>query len=205
MASESLDNIVAALTAVVRKAQTLMENQHLGLIWHHFEKADLPETQLVKAEEGEEGDENGMIEKPVVPPGVDPEKIRAPKTIPILLPTQNPDDDPNAKEILNVPIVTLAAPSSIKISKLKFEFEARLNAIGDSSKKGKEKRKALKAGDNSAQGAEEEADREIILDLGGGFFGRKKSTVKVTVEFEGTDLPEGLVRFNDSILKRVPS
>lgn len=186
MASESLDNIVAALTAVVRKAQTLMENQHLGLIWHHFEKADLPE------------------EGAGLPEGVDPNKVRQPKTIPILVPSKDPNDDPNAKEIINLPIVSLAAPSSIKIANLKFEFEARLNSVGHNGKT-KEKRKALKAGDNAAQGAEEETDREIMLDLGGGLFGRNKSTVKVTVEFEGTDPPEGLIRFNDSILKRVPS
>ena len=95
--------------------------------------------------------------------------------------------------------------SSIRISNLKFEFEARLSAIGNGQSKTKEKRKALKEGDNAAQGADEESDADIMLDLGGGFFGRKKSTVKVTIEFEGTDPPEGLVRFNDSILKRVPS
>jgi hypothetical protein len=190
VAKESLDNIVAALTAVVRKAQTLMENQHLGLIWHQFEKADLKDK------------EGNQIE---LPEGVDPEKVRQPKTIPILVPSQDPNDDPNAKEIINLPIVTLAAPSSIRIANLKFEFEARLNAVGDGRGKTKEKRKALKSGDNAAQGADDESDADIMLDLGGGIFGRKKSTVKVTVEFEGTDPPEGLVRFNDSILKRVPS
>ena len=189
MASESLDNIVAALTAVVRKAQTLMENQHLGLIWHHFEKAQLDS----------EGDEPLAL-----PPGVQPENLRQPKTIPILLPSSNPEDPPGAREILNIPIATLAAPSSIRISKLRFEFEARLNTVGNVSKT-TERRKALKGGDNAAQGAEEEADKEIMLDIGGGLFGRKKSIVKVSIEFEGTDPPEGLVRFNDSILKRVPS
>lgn len=99
---------------------------------------------------------------------------------------QIPHIDPKSGELtyrsMHVPLMALAPPAALKISKLKIDFEARLHGTGTAGK-------------------EEEAknDNEMKVSLGGFF--RRGTKVRCKIEFEGTEPPEGWMLINDELVK----
>lgn len=79
---------------------------------------------------------------------------------------------------VEVPLMVLSPPSSLRIKKLKVDFDAILSGIGKPDDDHKE---------------------HIHLQLGG-FFSRG-SKVHCEIEFEGTEPPEGWMRINDELVK----
>ena len=95
-------------------------------------------------------------------------------------------------ENVNVPLITLAPQSSIKIKELKMDLKVRLNSFG--------KRKSKKGGGifcKKDAGA-------IDADLGSSILPTKNNYANLTITFEGTDPPEGLVRLNNNLIKQIP-
>lgn len=95
-------------------------------------------------------------------------------------------------ENVNVPLITLAPQSSIKIKELKMDLKVRLNSFG--------KRKSKKGGGifcKKNAGA-------IDADLGSSILPTKNNYANLTITFEGTDPPEGLVRLNNNLIKQIP-
>ena len=95
-------------------------------------------------------------------------------------------------ETINVPLATLAPQSSIKIKELTMDLKVRLNNFG--------KRKSKKGGGIFCK----EDAGAISADLGASIFPKKNQYATLKVVFEGTDPPEGLVRLNNNLIKKIP-
>ena len=93
---------------------------------------------------------------------------------------------------VNVPLITLAPQSSIKIKELTMDLKVRLNNFG--------KRKSRKGGGifcKKDAGA-------VSADLGASILPMKNNYAKLKITFEGTDPPEGVVRLNNNLIKQIP-
>ena len=110
----------------------------------------------------------------------------------------NKDGTPKCMEMVinnekvNVPLATLAPQSSIKIKELRMDLKVRLNSFG--------KRKSKLGGGifcKKDAGA-------ISADLGSSILPTKNNYANLTITFEGTDPPEGLVRLNNHLIKQIP-
>jgi len=95
-------------------------------------------------------------------------------------------------ENVDVPLATLAPQSSIRIKELKMDLKVKLNNFG--------KRKSKRGGGifrRSDAGA-------ISADLGSSIFPHKNNYANLSITFEGSDPPEGLVRLNNNLIKQIP-
>ena len=93
---------------------------------------------------------------------------------------------------VNVPLITLAPQSSIKIKELTMDLKVRLNNFG--------KRKSRKGGGifcKKDAGA-------VSADLGASILPMRNNYAKLKITFEGTDPPEGVVRLNNNLIKQIP-
>ena len=95
-------------------------------------------------------------------------------------------------EDVNIPLATLAPQSSIKIKELTMDLKVKLNNFG--------KRKSKCGG-----GIFRKEDAGAIdADLGASILPMKNNYANLTIVFEGTDPPEGLVRLNNNLIKQIP-
>ena len=110
------------------------------------------------------------------------------------------DEDGNPKCIdmtvsghkVQVPLLTLAPHSSIKIKELTMELKVKLNNFG--------KRKSRLGG-----GIFHRKDAGAIsADLGSSIFPGKNNYANLKITFEGCDPPEGIVRINNNLIKQIP-
>ena len=95
-------------------------------------------------------------------------------------------------EKINVPLITLAPQSSIKIKELTMELKVRLNSFG--------KRKSRSGGGifcKKDAGA-------VSADLGSSILPTKNNYANLKITFEGTEPPEGVVRLNNNLIKQIP-
>ena len=95
-------------------------------------------------------------------------------------------------EDVDVPLLTLAPHSSIKIKELTMDLKVKLNNFG--------KRKSRLGGGifcKKDAGA-------ISADLGSSIFPSKNNYANLKITFEGTDPPEGVVRLNNNLIKQIP-
>ena len=95
-------------------------------------------------------------------------------------------------EDINVPLITLAPQSSIKIKELRMDLKVRLNSFG--------KRKSRSGGGifcKKDAGA-------IDADLGSSILPTRNNYANLTITFEGSEPPEGLVRLNNNLIKQIP-
>jgi hypothetical protein len=95
-------------------------------------------------------------------------------------------------ENVDVPLITLAPQSSIKIKELKMDLKVKLNSFG--------KRKSKKGGGIFCK----EDAGAIDADLGSSILPTKNNYANLTITFEGSDPPEGLVRLNNNLIKQIP-
>ena len=93
---------------------------------------------------------------------------------------------------VNIPLMTLAPQSSIKIKELKMKLKVRLNNFG--------KRKC-KAGGGIFRKKDTGA---ISADLGASILPTRNNYAELEITFEGTDPPEGVVRLNNNLIKQIP-
>ena len=95
-------------------------------------------------------------------------------------------------EDINVPLITLAPQSSIKIKELRMDLKVRLNSFG--------KRKSRSGGGifcKKDAGA-------IDADLWSSILPTRNNYANLTITFEGSEPPEGLVRLNNNLIKQIP-
>ena len=97
----------------------------------------------------------------------------------------------NGEEV-NIPLITLSPQNSIKIKELKMDLKVRLNKFG--------KRKSRLGGGIFCK----EDAGAIDADLGSSILPIKNNYANLTITFEGTDPPEGLVRLNNNLIKQIP-
>jgi len=81
---------------------------------------------------------------------------------------------------VDVPLMVLSPPSSLRIKKLKVSFDAFLSGMGN----------------------EDDEEKSLHLHVGGFF--RRGAAVKCEIQFEGTEPPEGWMRINDELVKVIP-
>jgi hypothetical protein len=95
-------------------------------------------------------------------------------------------------ENVDVPLITLAPQSSIKIKELRMDLKVRLNSFGKRESK-------------SGGGIFCKKDAGAInADLGSSILPTKNNYANLTITFEGSDPPEGLVRLNNNLIKQIP-
>ena len=95
-------------------------------------------------------------------------------------------------EYVDVPLMTLAPQSSIKIKELTMDLKVRLNNFG--------KRKS-KCGGGIFRKKDAGA---ITADLGASILPTKNNYANLKITFEGTEPPEGVVRLNNNLIKQIP-
>ena len=94
-------------------------------------------------------------------------------------------------EYVDVPLMTLAPQSSIKIKELTMDLKVRLNNFG--------KRKSKWGGIFKKKDA-----GAITADLGASILPTKNNYANLKITFEGTEPPEGVVRLNNNLIKQIP-
>ena len=110
----------------------------------------------------------------------------------------NKDGSPKCVEVLingekvDVPLITLAPHSSIKIKELTMDLKVKLNNFG--------KRKSRLGGGIFCK----EDAGAISADLGSSIFPSNNNYANLRITFEGCDPPEGVVRLNNNLIKQIP-
>ena len=107
-----------------------------------------------------------------------------PKTQKMMLPRIDKDGNQEWVEVA-VPLIVFSPPSSLRIKKLKVDFDAIMSGIGNK--------------ENEDDGDEK---RCVHLHLGGMF--NRGAKVHCEIQFEGTEPPEGWMRINDELVKVIP-
>ena len=97
----------------------------------------------------------------------------------------------NGEEV-NVPLMTLAPQSSIKIKELTMDLKVKLNNFG--------KRKSKLGGGIFCK----EDAGAIDADLGSSILPLRNNYANLKITFEGADPPEGVVRLNNNLIKQIP-
>tara|TARA_R110002020_G_scaffold55591_7_gene154112 strand:- start:6793 stop:7248 length:456 start_codon:yes stop_codon:yes gene_type:complete len=95
-------------------------------------------------------------------------------------------------EYVDVPLMTLAPQSSIKIKELTMDLKVRLNNFG--------KRKS-KCGGGIFRKKDAGA---VTADLGASILPTRNNYADLKITFEGIDPPEGVVRLNNNLIKQIP-
>jgi len=103
-----------------------------------------------------------------------------PKTTKMQIPQVGADGKQVWTEI-EVPLIVFSPPSSLKIKRLKVDFDAIMSGIGNNVED------------------DDDTKRTVQLQLGGMF--SRGAKVHCEIEFEGTEPPEGWMRINDELVK----
>jgi hypothetical protein len=104
-----------------------------------------------------------------------------PKTQRIQVPRQGVDGSLEWLAV-EVPLLVMSPPSSLRIKKLKVDFDAMLSG--------------------HAKHKDDDGEDCVHLTLGGMF--SRGAKVHCEIEFEGTEPPEGWMRINDELVKVIP-
>lgn len=176
-----LDNVLKAIHNSVIEAQKITEQQHMRALGRYF--------YLNKEKMEDEG--------------IEIEDLGMPKMIDIKLPF--PEDNEISYKTVEVPLIALNPPSSMKIKNMKVSFEAKITGVDPKKeergffkyfKKKNSDETVKKPTDTSAKGP-------IQLDLTPG---NKDSAgmAKIEIEFVNSDVPETYARINDHLIKSFP-
>ena len=195
--AESLDDLVQAIQYAVIEAQKVAEDHHIDLVSRFFE------------EDEDTGELRAIIQE-------------------VWVPSMSPNATEGEHVKINVPLISLANLGSVKIKELKVEFDARLSSLdtedddddadvgADVAKKpggGKVSRKKTPKPSGSKpkkQGPFQKRlrgkRRRMAFDFKKGADAAEGESTKarISITFQGTDPPEGVVRLNDRILKMIP-
>lgn len=179
-----LDNVLKAIHNSVIEAQKISEQQHMRAIGRYF-YLNTDKENMDK--EGITLDDLGM-----------------PKNIHLKLPFLE-DNNINYHNV-EIPLIALNPPSSIKIKNMKVSFEAKITGVDEKEKREKGFFKFLANKNDKTKKVEKEEDNlpkgPIKLDLSGNNSGA--GTAKIEIEFMNSDIPETYARINDHIVKSFP-
>lgn len=180
--AESLDDLINAIQHAVIEAQEIAEDHHIDLVGRFFEE-----------DEGT-GKTRAVTQDVWVP-------------------------SPGGEDIMiKVPLMTLASLGAMKIKELKVEFEAKLSSLDTDEadepqeRESKPQKKAERAplAQRARKGAFSQKigrrrGRRMALDFKRGAAPADDATVaKISITFEGTEPPEGVIRLNNQVLKTIP-
>ncbi|QKF68519.1 DUF2589 domain-containing protein [Arcobacter venerupis] len=178
-----LDNVLKAIHNSVVEAQKISEQQHMRALGRYFYLSKDKDT----------------MEKE----GITVEDLGLPKNVEIKLPFVV-DNKVNYHDV-EIPLIALNPPSSIKIKKMKISFEAKLTGVDESEKReqGFFKFFKTKNGDKTIQKDTDNAPKgPILLDLSGDK--NSGGMAKIEIEFVNSEVPETFARINDHIVKSFP-
>lgn len=102
------------------------------------------------------------------------------KMVKVKVPNIGAKTEEDSWKVVEVPKLVMCPPSSLRIKKMKVQFKARMNGVA---------------------GEEGEEGHDVQLHIGGRF--GKTTEADVTIEFEGTDPPEGFMKINDELVKAI--
>ncbi|QKF82418.1 DUF2589 domain-containing protein [Halarcobacter ebronensis] len=178
-----LDNILKAIHNSVIEAQKISEQQHMRALGRYFY---LDKNEEIMEYEGVTIDDLGM-----------------PKNVDVKLPFI--EENELKYHDVQIPLIALSPPSSIKIKNLKVSFEARITGVDESQKREKGFFKFFKSKDGSRQ-LEKKDDNSSKGPIKVDFSGDNKNAgvAKIEIEFENSDVPETFARINDHIVKTFP-
>lgn len=108
---------------------------------------------------------------------------RIAKTVTMKVPSQRGGETGDTS--IEVPLISLVPFNSLTISEVELEFLASMASI-------------------DAKESDTPGDIKLNVGGGGGILGTKKNNVKVKIKMRGTNPPEGVIRVNDNIVKRIP-
>lgn len=186
----NLDNILKAMHNSVIEAQKLTEQQHVRMLNRYF--------FLDKTKED-----------------FSPEQIGRPKTVSIQLPYLNSDNVIEYSEV-DIPMISLSPPTSIKIKNMKISFEAQLAGFEEQQPKkkgfslnifkGKDKDKDKNVLEEELNEKEPESHQgPLMIDLKNSRNSSGNGVMaKIEIEFENGDAPESVARINDQIIRTFP-
>lgn len=175
-----LDNILKAIHNSVIEAQKISEQQHMRALGRYF--------YLNKEAMDKEG--------------IDVEDLGMPKNIDIKLPFI--EENKVQYRSVDIPLIALNPPSSMKIKNMKVSFEAKIMGV-DANKEDKGFFKYLKKKNSDEvikKDTDESAKGPIQLDLTPG--DKSAGMAKIEIEFMNSDVPETFARINDHIVKSFP-
>lgn len=100
----------------------------------------------------------------------------------IRVPSMQANATEGETETLNVPLITLVPPSTIKIKRMKVDFKVALGSVETKNN-----------------------TKSLRVDIGGsgGLFGKTQNTADVEITFVGSDPPESFLRINDHLVKSI--
>lgn len=179
----NLDNMLKAMHNSVIEAQKLTEQQHVRMLHRYF--------YIDKTKEE-----------------IDPEDFGKPKTMPVKLPYVNKEGVIEHEEV-DIPIISITPPTSIKIKNMKISFEAQISGFENTSKK-RRGFNLLRAGKKDNVGKKEHEDDShqgpLMLDLKNsrGASGKGGTMAKIEIEFMNGEEPEAVARINDQIIRSFP-
>ena len=185
----NLNSLLRAIHNAVVDAQKITDQQHMRQLRSYFE---WPESKI---------DQEGLLD-------LQGGKAR---TITIEVPNMHPEAGKIVQNdkgewitvapltnTLRVPILSLVPMSSIKIDNMTMEFEVGLKGFMEDEPKPTTSR--YTPSDPEAHHG------PVHLDLGGisgGFFGGKKPSAKVKIEFKAGEPSEAIMRINDHLIKSI--
>jgi len=175
-----LDNVLTAIHNSVIEAQKISEQQHMRTLGRYFYL------------------DNAKMEHD----GIDIDDLGMPKSVDVKLPFI--EEDKVAYHDVQIPLIALNPPSSMKIKNMKISFEAKITGV-DKAKEGRGFFKYLKK-KNSDEIIKKQEDNTpkgpIQLDLSPNEKGA--GMAKIEIEFMNSDVPETFARINDHIVKSFP-
>lgn len=129
-----------------------------------------------------------------------PDGTYLPKVVKIQVHSMRPETTPGTMDTIEVPLVTFANLSGISIKELTVEFKIHMDGLVDD-----------KDGDGVADDEDPDfvgplampAKHKLMIGLSSSFMRRgTEGTVKIT--FAGGDPPEGVIKINDQMVRRLP-
>lgn len=189
--AESLNDLINAIQHAVIEAQEMAEDHHIDLVSRFF-KED-PATGQTRA-----------------------------LTQDVWVPDLRPGAEEGTLFKIAVPLISLASLGAIRIKELRVEFEARLSSLDTvevpaaptppvaapvlAPGAGSRLSSVPKGGGGGLFGQMLRGGprRNMAFDFKKGADDSTSTVAKISIVFEGTSPPEGIVRLNDQVLKSIP-
>jgi len=193
--AESLNDLINAIQHAVIEAQEMAEDHHIDLVSRFFRED--PATGQTRA-----------------------------LTQDVWVPDLRPGAEEGAMFKIAVPLISLASLGAIRIKELRVEFEARLSSLDTVEvpaaptppvaapvlgapgprRPGPGAPSAPKGGGGGLFGQMLRGGprRNMAFDFKKGADDSTSTVAKISIVFEGTSPPEGIVRLNDQVLKSIP-
>lgn len=187
MAKVNLHSLLQTLHDAVIGAQEVTERQHIDQLLKYFE---WPEGEGIDSEQPDQttADQiNHLLAK------------GKPKMIRIEVPNMHPDAPIGDMQTLQIPLMSLIPPSSLRIKNVVMEFKVALGELDSREDK------RLLGQHMTTDVSKRDALRIDLGGVSGGFFTKKTQSpiAKVKIEFEAGEPSESFLRINDHLIKSI--